>query len=178
MRFAPLIAASAFVILAGRSLSAQDARPERVETAQTINGVSVRIERTDDMRSRTEQLGAPVDSAWAAVTAAYAELRIPGAAVDSAAHSVTVTEQRLRRAGGRSVVTLFDCGGGYGNSAAQYDVYATITTRVAAVAGGSQLRTSVAAYGRSSAGSTTLVCTSNGSLEALIAERVRQHLPR
>jgi hypothetical protein len=157
--------------------AAQETTPERVETAQSINGTNVRIERTDDARSRTENVDAPAERVWPLVAQVYAELRLPDAAVDSAGRVVAVSGERLRRIGGRSISSYFECGARYGNSASEYDVYVSVSTRVLADGGITRVRTTVSAHARGAgANATTLVCNGNGALEALIAERIRGRL--
>jgi hypothetical protein len=161
------------LVLAG-GLAAQEV--ERVETAQIINGVPVRIERTDGSSARSEQLSAPADSVWKAVTDVFAELRLPGTAARPDQGVVAVANARVRRIGGRSIPAFFECGARYGNAASEYDVYVSVSTAVTPVEGSTRMRTEVSAVARASVNATTLPCSGTGLLETLIAERVRARL--
>jgi hypothetical protein len=172
------IALAAALLLSAPAAYAQEPSADRTETAQSADGVNLRLMQTDEPGVREEAVDASTERVYAAVTDVYAELRIPGAGSDPGRRLVAALNQRVRRVAGRGIATYFECGAGYGSQSSEYDVYITVATSVDPAPGGSRLRSAVSAHARGSAGSSSIACSSTGALEALISQRVAQRLAR
>lgn len=163
-----------FLVLAGCASgtgAAATGPGTRENVRSTEVGMSVEVFREP---GRAQQaIPAPADRVWPHLAEVYAELGIPVTATDPAARTVVASGQRLRSVGGRGIAAFFDCGGGFGNAAAQYQVLVTARTQVdEGEDGGSVARTAVEAVARAPASGTRVVCRSTGQLEHTIGQRL------
>ena len=148
-------------------------------TTVTIRGAdyAYAVPRLNEPGIRSDEIPAAAERVFTALAASYTALGIPLNTVEPEARTVGATRARLRRIGERSIAEFFDCGGAFGNAAARFNVYVTVTSQ--AVPSGSastSLRSVVTANAKSSTHSTEVVCNSTKKLEALIAEEVRVKL--
>ena len=148
-------------------------------TTVTIRGAdyAYAVPRLNEPGVRSDEIEAAAERVFTALAASYTALGIPLNTVEPEARMVGATRARLRRIGERSIAEFFDCGGAFGNAAARFNVYVTVSSQ--AVPSGSastSLRSVVTANAKSSTQSTEVVCNSTKKLEALIAEEVREKL--
>jgi hypothetical protein len=132
------------------------------------------------VRVVSEDLNAPVDRVWAVLPAVYQELGL-ATGQDDARRTVTGGANFTRRFLGESATRFFDCGQGQFGSqiAANYTIRMTVSTTVnPGSSGGSRLDSMIEAFARSTDGANAVAaqCRTRGTLEELIATRVREKL--
>jgi hypothetical protein len=143
-----------------------------IVTVQTTAGAAGQaLELTREANIQSVALQGDVAEAWAALPPVFEALDLPITGADSNAKLLS-TVQRIRRIGGKSPASYFQCPGPYGNLASSGDVYVSIRAQILPGEGGSGsvLRTVVDANARSSTSGSHVQCSSNGSLQKLIAE--------
>lgn len=160
---------------AGIPGSRTDRTRVRVEGNAGSAGDLANVELTRQAAISSDSIAASPERTWTAVPAAFAALEIPVTDVNTAARLIASTGQRVRRIGGKSMASYFNCPGSYGNLASSGDVFVTVRTQVLPGASSDQslLRMEVEADARSGTGSSNrITCTSTGSLEKLIRETI------
>jgi len=125
----------------------------------------------------TTTIGAAPAVVWNALKKAYAELEIPVAVEDAAAHQIGNTNiVKTRQLAGSSMSNWISCGSSVtGEKANEYRIYASLLTDALPDAkGGTALRTTLTASARDVEGGTTsrIACTSTGRLEQALFDRV------
>lgn len=147
-------------------------REDRNTVAITGGSAGLNMQLSRDATITAGVIAASPDSVWAAVPRVFAQLELPVTGVNTNSRVLTATGQRLRRIGGRSVSTYFECPGPYGNAAGSSDVYVTVTTQVlpGETAGTSTVRTELAAHARSNTSGRQVPCTTKGALEKRLME--------
>jgi hypothetical protein len=111
--------------------------------------------------------------------AVYDSIGVQVNAADRRSFTMAAEDVRLRRIAGGRPSRFLDCGRNpAGANADHYDVYLTVITQVTPDrASGSELGVQVVASARdASSGGAAVRCQSNGSLEALIAEKIQESL--
>jgi hypothetical protein len=147
-------------------------REDRNIVSVTGGSAGMNLQLTREAAITSGVIAAAPDSVWAAVPRVFAQLELPVTGVNTSSRVLTATGQRMRRIGGRSIATFFECPGPYGNAAASSDVYVTVVTQVlpGAGAGSSTVRTEVAAHARSNTSGRQVPCTTKGALEKQLME--------
>lgn len=121
------------------------------------------------------------DSIFAAISAVFAELKIPVEASNAGAGMLrNLNAQISRRLGGEPLSRYLDCGRGFsGSNADIYRISLAISVWVEPATGDAErLLVAIAASGRDPSGSHSAyaVCTSRGALERRIAAMVQARL--
>jgi len=136
-------------------------------------------ETTPDILTRT--VSASLDRAWAALPAAYGDLRVPLNAVDATSHMIgsgVITAHR--QFAGMRLSKMIDCGtSGIGEPRADgYTVHLNVRTQLSAAAGGGTVvRTLIEAAARDAATSDPPVrCATTGALERRIADALGKEI--
>ncbi|HEX5832026.1 MAG TPA: hypothetical protein VFY16_13680 [Gemmatimonadaceae bacterium] len=154
-----------------------DRRTVRVEGPSTVELVYY-----PDRRSVTDQFSVPRDSLWNALVVAYRELELPINDLDERAFRIgTGSFTAIRRIGAASAERYLECGssGGGITRASTYELRVAVASMLHPVDGGTQLETLVNAYAKPQGMSGDPVqCSSNGRLEAAIAEALHRHVER
>jgi hypothetical protein len=150
----------------------------RTPTQVISTGDAIHVATSNEVRVISQTVDAPVDRVWAALPAVFQELGLDGDP-DASTRSVAGTATINRRFQGQQATRLFDCGmGQFGTQiAASYTIRVAVATTVnPSSEGGSRLDTMVEANARSSDGANSVAanCRTQGQLEAMIVERVRQ----
>ena len=132
---------------------------------------------TEEVPRVSLQLGQSPERVWAVLGKVYDELALPPTVQEAENGLVRSVNQRVRRIGGQSVSRFFTCAGAFGNSAATGDVFVSAQTQlIAGEGGGTEASTAVGARVRSAGG--WVDCRSNGKLEALIGEKLKEQASR
>ena len=98
---------------------------------------------------------------------------MPITSTDTALRLLGGEQQRVRRLGGRSMSTFFDCPGAYENLAGTGDVCVTMRTQlVPAGDSASTAYTEISAYARSKTGGQQTLCSTRGALESLLDKQL------
>jgi hypothetical protein len=153
------------------------------ENTQVIaSGESLTVSTSTQFRLIGADIAAPVDRVWAVLPAVYEELGLQATA-DAPRRTVAVRGAVInRRFQGRSATQFLDCGSGQFGAeiAAQNEIRMDLQTTVqpGTTAATSRLETGLRASARGATGANALmaVCHTKQTLEALVAERVRQKL--
>lgn len=133
------------------------------------------LQLTRDAAITTGAVLASPDKVWLAVPEVYATLELPVTEVDSPSRLIASTRQRVRRIGGKSIASYFNCPGTYGNAANNADVRVVVRTQVlpGQAETSSLVRTEVEARAKSATGAQSgVTCSTNGSLEKRIIEAI------
>lgn len=152
-----------------------ESRTDRSIVSVTGTAGSMDLQLTRDAAITSGEVLASPDKVWLAVTEVYALLELPVTEVNSPSRLIASSRQRVRRIGGKSVASYFNCPGTYGNAANNADVYVVVRTQVlpGQADTSSLVRTEVEARARSATGANSSVtCSTNGSLEKRIIEAV------
>ncbi len=152
-------------------------RGDRVENVSIESQTSTQsITLRPDVYVASASMEFPANKVWEALPTAYNALPIPIEAVDSAHRFILGSGQAYRQFLRSPVSRFVDCGSTIvGPSADSYNVRLRIQTHVDSVtASTSDLRTQVEATGSSSGGAVR--CTSNGVLERMISDQVKELL--
>lgn len=153
------------------------------ENTQVIaSGESLSVSTATEFRLVSADIAAPVDRVWAVLPAVYQELGLQASA-DAPRRTVAARNAVInRRFQGRSATQFLDCGSGQFGAeiAAQNEIRMDLqsTVQPGSTAATSRLETGLRASARASTGANALmaVCHTKQTLEALVAERVRQKL--
>jgi hypothetical protein len=154
--------------------------PNETPTQVMTSTDALNVTTSAEVRVVSQTLDAPVDRVWAVLPAVYAELEL-GAGADAARRTVAGGSTFTRRFAGQPATRMFDCGQGQFGAeiAANYTIRFTVSTTVNPGEGnGSRLDSMVEAHARSTDGANAVAanCRTEGGLEALIAQRVREKL--
>jgi hypothetical protein len=160
---------------------ASGAQPEvAIRTRTAVNEVSapshtLTLQTTRTINYSSESLTASPDDVFRLLPQVYGDLGLPVTQIDPNTKVVAGVNQRVRRVGGKSMSTFFNCGGSYGNAASRDDVYLTARTQILpSPDGGTEARTEVDAQSKASTSSTRTQCGSTGELEKLIGAALRE----
>ncbi|MBB4637378.1 hypothetical protein [Longimicrobium terrae] len=153
------------------------------ENTQVIaSGDALSVSTSTQFRLIGADIAAPVDRVWAVLPAVYQELGLQATA-DAPRRTVAVRGAVIsRRFQGRSATQFFDCGSGQFGAeiAAQNEIRMDLqsTVQPGSTAATSRLETGLRASARGATGANALmaVCHTKQTMEALVAERVRQKL--
>lgn len=153
------------------------------ENTQVVVGrESLSVSTATEFRLVSAEIAAPVDRVWAVLPAVYQEMGLQ-ATSDAPRRTVAVRNAVVnRRFQGRSATQFFDCGSGQFGAevAAQNEIRLELqsTVQPGTTAATSRLETGLRANARGATGANALmaVCHTKQTLEALVAERVRQKL--
>lgn len=149
-------------------------RPENVRVLTGTGRYEVDLNRTN--HASLDRLPIAPDSAWTRLPAVYSGLGLPVGAIDTNARTLGTGTVQVRSRLGRTPLSRFiSCGGRMGvENADQYAVTLNVSTTVSpADDGGTRLTSHLEASARPmSIGTTAVRCSSNGTLERWIAERV------
>lgn len=167
---------------APRAAAAGDAAPAPSTMRVSTPGGNLNIRvRPDEMRS-SFIVAAPIDRVWRALPAAFDSLGIPGGVVDAAARQFGSTGFRVRRRLGTAPVSrYFDCGQTQiGENADEYNVQLqVVATLSTGAAGTTNVEVLLDALARPVAFSQGYqACSTRGTLDARLIERVRAELTR
>lgn len=155
---------------------------DAVQTLRPVGNAALRTVTEDIVR--TELLAAPPDRAWAAVTEAYADLRLPVTLRLDDQRRIGSHGQRFRGAiGGTRLGLMFSCGSGAGggDAADSYELMIDLTSTVAPDpdGAGSVVRSLASAFARPvSTSGEPVRCVSTGRLERRVAEAAGRRLGR
>lgn len=143
------------------------------------SGNTVSINTTTVNSGASSLVLAPLDSAWAALKAVYAELGIPATTLVDASHLIANESFKTRRRIGKvPMQNILDCGSSLGMPNAEtYDIMMSISSYlVKNPKAGFNLVTRIDATGKSPNFSreASVNCPSQGELEKLIGEMVRK----
>ena len=128
---------------------------------------------TEELPGVSLQLGQAPERVWPALVKVYDALNLPASIQEAQTGLVRSVNQRVRRIAGQPVARFFACAGAFGNSAATGDVFVSAQTQLlAGDGGGTEARTAAGARVRSAGG--WVDCRSNGKLEALIGEKLKE----
>ena len=175
-----LLGACCALAACGPAASAPSSGPSEMPTQVLAVGDAVHVTTSAEVRVVSETLDAPVDRVWAVLPAVYRELGLTTGA-DAARRTVTGGANFTRRFLGENATRFFDCGMGQFGSriAASYTIRMAVSTTVnPGTGGGSRLDSMIEAFARSTDGANAVAaqCRTQGRLEQLIAQRVREKL--
>ena len=125
------------------------------------------------------EVEAPLPRVWSALRETYESLDLPAGAVEDAAGRLSSGRHRARRVGGQRMSRWLDCGQSMtGPRADTWEVYLSVTSSVAPAGGDvTRLATTLEASARPADVSGNEVhCSSKGTLEAAIADGVRERV--
>lgn len=173
---------AAIVVVAACASSSSSPTPETIITPMTQRVVSIggtlTVNAVDVSSGSSMALATSVDSAWKGVKAVYAQLGIPVATLNEAAHQIGNDGFRTRRRIGKlRMQEIVDCGSTMGSPNAEtYDILMSLSSYVAkAPGGGVNLVSRLTASGKSPNFSrdASVNCVSLGALEQELANLVK-----
>jgi hypothetical protein len=151
-------------------------------SVQSTLGTSEHTIRREDFVAMAT-LPAPRQAVWQHLLEAWRETGLPEPDADARAFTLTIVDRPLmRRLGTTPLSTYLDCGNSItGWNADTHRVHLTMRTLLERVAADStRVHSRVDAVAHSTAGASAgpIACTSKGTLESQLAQRVRQKLDR
>lgn len=176
----PTVLAALFTLSACAAGSGSGATPrERDQVVVDPQGGFTDVLRIENESLVTRRvIDAPVNRVWSALLEVYEELEIPVGELDEARGQVGNAGFPVRRIAGRRMAEYVDCGHGVaGPKANEYAVRVALFTTVRPHEEGTELVTDMDATARPrDVSGSTIHCTSEGRLEALIVQRVEDRL--
>jgi hypothetical protein len=139
---------------------------------------STTVRLSSESRAVESVIRVPVDSVWNRLGPLWRSLSIPVTQVERAALTYRSPRFRAPRLDGRPLREFFDCGFSMsGPRADLWDVYLEVTTAIRQGDGAQETRVATAIVGsarpRDGSGTQPVPCASLGSLERLIADRLK-----
>lgn len=163
------------------SSGAPNVQRDVVTVTLPTTGAQIMVEVDRDDPTLAEAIHATPDEVWSALRSVYEALGIGVTYVDETRKRLGAEDWRTDSIADQRLSRWVDCGSGLGGRYADvWQVRLNIGSLVQAAAGGAQIFTRIDGYARSMDGSGggDQHCTSNGKLEAVIADATRQVLAR